>query len=657
MKINKLIIVLSVVLFVSGCATQATHLTLAAKNTPLVEMIPIRDFVANTASNYNYAISPDGLKVAWIAVQGTHTKIHWRFINSKDIQVLRGSSGSDIYSFFWAQDSETLLSHGSVQRGSEQTHIISLSIKHPDREFIDITPFDKTKVSLIKIPINDPEHIFVLANHRDKFEYDLYKVNIHTKEALLIEKNSGNVTQWLIDENGRVRARVSVIDERLERLERYDAEQKEWKLVDEWSYNDSFKMVGFGQESYAWILSNTGRDKTALFKMDLLTGERTFVYADKDVNLDGIGMSRISHQPLFSTAMPDYPKMHFFNRSDNDEFKRISSQITGYLRVLNTDIAENTIVLSSVSDKHVRHYLYQRNTQKLQLLGSHPLSQYSDILSTTKAIRYQSRDGLMINGYLTIPNGFEGKKLPMVLKVHGGPWSRDRYGLNSGTQFLANRGYAVLQVNFRGSTGYGKKFDLAGVGEFAQKMHTDLIDGVQWAIKQGIADKHKVCIYGQSYGGYSVLVGLSQSPNVFACGIDVAGPTDLVSLVENSPSYWKNYLSLWHQYVGNPAMMKQREDMKQRSPVYKAKQITKPLLIVHGARDPRVKLMQADRMVNALRKEGKDVDYLVFDNEGHGISKWTNNLTFYRKLEDFLAKNLGGRSNGFDYYELGKIIY
>jgi len=327
MKSIKMYVLLVIVLFVSGCATQATHMALMNNKALLVEMIPVRDFVANTGANFNYVVSPDGLKIAWIAVQGTHTKIHWRFVNGTKIQVLSGDSGSDIYSFFWAQDSETLLTHGAAQQGSEQTHILALSIKHPDRNFIDITPFKNTTVRLIKTLRNDPEHIFVMANVINKSEFDLYKINIHIKDFDLIEKNTGYVTRWYVGDNGMVRARMSVIDGALKRFERFDNTQQKWQLVGEWSNNDVLRVAGFGLGNTAWILSNTNRDKTALFKLDMVTGDRTLVYADDDVSIDGIALSKISHRPLFSVAMPNYPKIHFFDQSVSDEFKRLESKL------------------------------------------------------------------------------------------------------------------------------------------------------------------------------------------------------------------------------------------------------------------------------------------------------------------------------------------
>jgi dipeptidyl aminopeptidase/acylaminoacyl peptidase len=245
----------------------------------------------------------------------------------------------------------------------------------------------------------------------------------------------------------------------------------------------------------------------------------------------------------------------------------------------------------------------------------------------------------------------------MVLQVHGGPWARDRYGLNERNQFLANRGYAVLQVNYRGSTGYGKRFQQAALREFAGKMHDDLIDGVNWAVAQGVADKQNVCISGGSYGGYATLVGLTFTPDVFACGVDVVGMSNLVTLIKNVPAYWKHGMPYWYKYVGNPDKPEDKKDMESRSPLFKVNAVKKPLMIVQGANDPRVTQLESDQMVKALRDSGKEVEYLLFKDEGHGIRKWTNNLTYHRKMEDFLAKHLGGRSAGFDYYQLGTLIF
>jgi len=237
--------------------------------------------------------------------------------------------------------------------------------------------------------------------------------------------------------------------------------------------------------------------------------------------------------------------------------------------------------------------------------------------------------------------------------VHGGPWARDEWGFDDMMQFLSNRGYAVLQVNYRGSTGYGRDYMFAAEGEFAGRMHQDLIEAVDWAVEQGISDPDKVAIMGGSYGGYATLVGMTMTPTRFACGIDIVGVSDLASLLENVPAYWRPNMHLWDRFVGDPDKPADRERMKQKSPLYHADKAINPLLILHGANDPRVHQDQSDRMVEALEAAGKPVEYVVIGGEGHGFGHWKNQLTFYRKTEDFLADCLGGRSSGFDYYQLG----
>ena len=253
--------------------------------------------------------------------------------------------------------------------------------------------------------------------------------------------------------------------------------------------------------------------------------------------------------------------------------------------------------------------------------------------------------------------------LPMVLLVHGGPWARDYWDYvykykGTTVQFLANRGYAVLQINYRGSKGYGKRFRKAAAGEFAGKMHTDLIDGVEWAIGKGIADPKKIAIFGASYGGYATLVGLTFTPDIFTCGVDMYGISNLVSWIKSIPKYWKPFMSLrWYRYVGHPDSPEDRREMESRSPLFHVDRIRRPLLIAQGANDPRVPQQESDQIVAAMRKAGKEVEYILFPDEGHSIRHWKNRLVFYRKVEDFLAKHLGGRSAGFDYYELGFLIF
>jgi len=272
-----------------------------------------------------------------------------------------------------------------------------------------------------------------------------------------------------------------------------------------------------------------------------------------------------------------------------------------------------------------------------------------------KPVMITSRDDLQLHGYLTLPRGVTAKRLPMVLLVHGGPWMRSGNPYRSedadNAQFLANRGYAVLQMDFRGSTGYGKRLLTAAIGEFAGKMHDDLLDAVRWAVDSGIADPTRVAIMGWSYGGYAALVGMTMTPKEFACGISLGGPTDLASLIESFPPYWTADLSMWHDYVGNPAIAYDRDEMTRKSPLTYANQLQRPLLIMHGANDVRVRIDQSQRMVDALKRAGKPVEYLSIPDMGHGASWWVHRLAFLRKTEDFLHRCLGGRASRFDPFE------
>ncbi len=643
---------LFILLSLSACSVTAKHPTLQSADLP--PLIPLRDFIASTKSNHSYKVSPDGKKIAWVAVDGIKVAVHFRTIGSDKVGIIRSDSG--IGHFTWAQDSVHLFHHLD-KKSNENYHIHMTSTLHPEKPSVDITPFKGVKASLVSLPGNKPDIVFFKHNKRNKSFYDLFKLNLKTKKTTLVSRNPGKVYNWLIDDDGILRGRYLKLNDKKSRLERRLSGSK-WEKVLDWKFDDYFHILDFtGNPDELWAISNIGRDKTSLQRFNIKTKKSTFVYADDKVDLGTVYISKVTHQPLFISTSPDYPKKHFFDKTLQKEYQTLKQHFKKYIYFASTDRAERNVVIAVSNEKSASHYLYQRDTGKTTFLGKHHISKYQAILSNTKPISYKSRDGLTIHGYLTMPKGLEGRRVPMVLQVHGGPWSRDYYGLRMRTQFLANRGYAVLKVNYRGSSGYGKKFRDAAVGEFAGKMHNDLIDAVNWAVATGVADKDKVCISGGSYGGYATLVGMTFTPDVFACGVDVVGMSNLVSLIENVPAYWKNYMPFWYKFIGNPNNPKDRKDMQSRSPLFKVAAVKNPLMIVQGANDPRVTQKESDQIVKALRDSGKEVEYLLFKDEGHGIKKWTNNMKFQRKMEDFLAKHLGGRSAGFDYYEIGAMIF
>jgi dipeptidyl aminopeptidase/acylaminoacyl peptidase len=305
-------------------------------------------------------------------------------------------------------------------------------------------------------------------------------------------------------------------------------------------------------------------------------------------------------------------------------------------------LADKTwLVVYTTDDGPSTYYAYDRESKQTKRMFSTQPKLEGLTLAAMKPISFKSRDGLTIHGYLTLPPGVEAKTLPTVLLVHGGPWGRDSWGFNNMAQWLANRGYAVLQVNFRGSTGYGKKFLNAGNREWAGKMHNDLIDGVDWLVKDGVADAKKIAIMGGSYGGYATLVGLTFTPDTFCCGVDIVGPSNIITLLKSIPPYWKPALAMFAKRVGD--LEKDEGFLKSCSPLFKVDKIKSPLLIGQGANDPRVKQAESDQIVEAMRKAKKPVEYIVFTDEGHGFARPENRLFFNAKAEEFLAKYLGGR--------------
>ena len=322
--------------------------------------------------------------------------------------------------------------------------------------------------------------------------------------------------------------------------------------------------------------------------------------------------------------------------------KAIAKLDEGDFSIIDRDNADDTwLVGFTKDDGPVAYYAYDRKSQKGTFLFTHMPALNDYTLTAMEPMSFTSRDGLMIHGYITFPPAKLRKNLPMVLTVHGGPWSRDGWGFNPMTQWFANRGYICLQVNFRGSTGYGKDFVNAGDREWAGKMHNDLIDAVRWAVDQGYADPEKIAIFGGSYGGYAALVGATFTPDVFCCAVDIVGPSNIITLLNSIPPYWVPLIEIFYRRVGHPE--KDKEFLESRSPLFKVDQIQIPILIGQGANDPRVKQAESEQIVAALKEKGLEYEYVVFPDEGHGFAKPQNRLKFYAIAEKFLAKHLGGR--------------
>ena len=656
--IARLLLSLATVAALGGCAIAPTHPSL--KTAALPELIPVRDFVADRESTGGYSVSPDGKKLAWMGTDGITPALWVKTIALNDAKTDAKAFHTRARYYRWSADSQ-YLAVVMDSGGDENAHIFMGRVAGGDTKLVDVTPFDKTSSHILRVIDKDQNggaDMVITSNRRDKKLFDVYKLNLATGKLDVMATNPGNVGYWGVDRTGQLRARVVVEGDKSHLQVPDSAAALGWKTTATWSRFDSAYAVEFADDGKsAWALSNRGRDKMALVKVALATGAETVVYEVPDVDVDRVLISRKTQQPLLAYTMPNYPQLEVYDAAMKLQLQNLAAGQPASIAVTSIDDAESTYTVSVATSQGSKSYLITGSAAP-QLLGENSLSRLAAnvALATSKPISFTARDGLQIHGYLTLPEGTAGKNLPMVLYVHGGPWARDRWG-NEGqgkvSQMMANRGYAVLQVNYRGSSGYGRAFQDKAIGEFAGKMHDDLIDGVNWAVKTGVADPAKVAIYGGSYGGYAAMVGATFTPEVFACAVNIVGVTSLARLLETVPPYWELGLPWWYRFVGDPAKPADRAIMDAKSPLFHAAKATKPILIMHGVNDPRVKLEQSELMVAALKKEGKQVDYLTVKGDGHGNFKWNNNLTLFRKTEDFLAKCLGGRSSGFDYYQLG----
>jgi len=385
--------------------------------------------------------------------------------------------------------------------------------------------------------------------------------------------------------------------------------------------------------------ANTGR----LVRLNLATNDLRVMAEDPHYDISNALIHPDTHEVQAIAFNKDRVEWVVLDQSIEQDFQRIRSIHRGDFSIVSRDDADTTWILAfTIDNGPILFYSYDRKTQVATFLFENQPELSKHTLAETKPISFTSRDGLTIHGYLTLPTSEEPiGRVPLVLNVHGGPWSRNTWGYNPLAQWFANRDYACLQINFRGSTGYGKDFLNAGNHEWGRNMHNDLVDGVNWAIQAGIADQQKIAIFGGSYGGYAALVGATFTPDLFRCAVDIVGPSNLLTLVRSFPPYWAAFMGVWHKRVGNPDT--EEEFLKSRSPLFKVDQIKIPLLIGQGANDPRVKQAESEQIVEAMKSKGIDYEYMLFPDEGHGFAKPENRLKFYAAAEKFLAQYLGGR--------------
>ena len=609
----------------------AVPLSLSAKD------IPMRDFFRDP-EKAAYNISPDGRYISFMAPYKNRLNIFVQERGSQDAVRISSETERPITGgYFWKGNDRII--YIKDFKGDENFHIVSVDRSGNDLK--DLTPYPGVRAGIIDdLPDNDTEMI-ISMNKRNKEIFDVFRLNVVTGEMTQLAENPGNITEWFTDHDGKLRAAGTTDGVNTTLLYR-EKEDGEFKPVLTTSFKETFSPLFFTFDNKRlYGLSNIGRDKSAVVDFDpALKKETTLIYENPDVDVSSLFFSR--KRKVLTAAR--YTTWKSFRKFFDPEFEAIvtdlEKQLPGYeVGITAYNKAEDVFIAITYSDRSLgTYYIYDRPAKKLtKLAETSPWLDEKD-LAEMKPISYQSRDGLMINGYLTLPKGVEPKNLQLVVNPHGGPWYRDSWGFNPEVQFLANRGYAVLQMNFRGSTGYGRKFWEASFKEWGRKMQDDITDGVNYLVKEGIADPKRVAIYGGSYGGYATLAGVTFTPDLYACAVDYVGVSNLFTFMKTIPPYWKPMLDQLYEMIGDPE--KDKIAMQEASPAFHADKIKAPLFVAQGAKDPRVNIDESNQIVDNLRKRGVAVEYMVKENEGHGFHNEENRFDFYEAMEKFLAKYL-----------------
>jgi len=588
-------------------------------------------------------ISPDGTRMAYLAPVDGVLNVWVGHVGQNNQKPITHDTDRGVRVYFWAHDGRQILYLQDVG-GDENWRLFSVDLETGDQS--DLTPFDRVQVQIIHHDKRHPNELIVAMNKEDESVHDVYHLDLMSKELELVAKNPGNVASWVVDSNMAVRGAVAATEEGGFDLMVRDDEAAEWQTLVTWAADDALTSgpVGFTRDGQSiYLLDSRNASAAPLVRMETKSGRIEVVAGDEQYDVGDVTL----HPDTYEVQLVSFVKARIEHRvldsSIQKDIDAVAALRPGDFGISNRTHDDNTWLVGFTEDDHpFSYYTYDRRTKTGTFLfyARPDLTDYT--LTTMDPISYVSRDGYTIHGYLHTPAGRERRGLPTVLLVHGGPWHRDTWGYDPEGQWLANRGYAVLQVNFRGSTGYGKNFLNAGDREWGGKMHLDLVDAVDWIVDQGIADPDRIAIYGGSYGGYAALVGATFTPDLFKCAVDIVGPSNLITFIETIPPYWSTYLNILHQRIGNPET--ETEFLESRSPLFHVDNIEIPMLIAQGANDPRVKQSESEQIVAAMEAKEIDHEYMLFADEGHGFAKPENRLEFYAAAERFLAKHLGGQA-------------
>ncbi|MCS7162717.1 MAG: S9 family peptidase [Bacteroidia bacterium] len=605
----------------------------------------------------NLEISPDGKWLAFLKPYNGTLNIWIQPIRDGELGEafpITASNRRPITQYFWSPDSRFIL-YVQDKDGDENYHLYRITIAEAKPGTVpiatDLTPRPGIRVYPYAFPKFKPEIAYIGLNDRDPSLHDLYELHLPSGRLTLLYTNSENILGWEVDEEGRIRFATKVGPEGETQI--YEVNRKgsafSFRKVYEVAWDESAGIVYLPRKgSEVYLLTNRGVDKTRLVLFNPKTGVEKEIHKDPEdrVDIGSVLFDEKTDKLRLVSYTDDRRRRYFFDDKLRSWFQIWQERLPGGevgLASLSEDERYAVVVFSSDREP-ARYYLWDAQRQQLREIARARPDLPSEHLAEMRPIRIRTRDGAEIPAYLTLPKGLTPKNLPAVLYVHGGPWARDYWGYDAMAQFLANRGYAVLQVNFRASTGYGKAFLNAGNKEWGTgRMQHDLTDAVQQMVREGLFDPKRIAIMGGSYGGYATLAGVTFTPDLYACGISIVGPSSIITLIRSVPPYWKPLIKTFYHRVGNPNDPQDLERLKAQSPLYHIERIRVPLLIVQGANDPRVKQQESDQIVAALHAKGYPVRYLLAPDEGHGFQNYDNRMAMIVAIEQFLSERLGGR--------------
>jgi dipeptidyl aminopeptidase/acylaminoacyl peptidase len=587
------------------------------------------------------AISPDAKRLAWLQPDKGVLQVWVQTVGKDDAQPVSADRQRPIRRFQWAQDSRTILYTQDV-KGNEDWHVYTVDLD--SKQVRDLTPFDGVRAEIVADSPRRPSEILVEMNLQDRARMDVHRIDLRSGAVTLVARNPGTVTTWGVTDDLVVKAAIATRPDGGEDLLVRDPAKGTWRALSSGGPDDSLQLLDLTADGKSVLYVTTaGGESGRVVQRSLSGGPEKVLAAHPEVEPLDVAVHPTRHVVegvVFEPGLPAWTLLDPTVKKDFDVFAHLAR---GFPEVVSRDRADRTWVVSfRDAQGPTRYFLFDRTSLQGRPLFVDRPNLESVPLAEMKPVRFPARDGLVLRGYLTRPVGASGAG-PMVLLVHGGPWGRNVWKLDQTAQWLANRGYSVLQINFRGSTGYGRKFMSAGNRQWGKAMQTDLLDAVDWAVKEGVTAKDRVAIMGGSYGGYAVLAAAAFTPEAFRCGVDIVGPSNLFTLLKSIPPYWKPLRSIFNRRIGNIDAPADKQLLESASPLFSAEKIRMPLLIGQGANDPRVRQAESEQIVAALEKHGLGVTYVVYTDEGHGFARPENSIDFNARAEAFLGQYLGGR--------------